>query len=230
MNANDGQGWTEVASGVTLTSFTQTGLSDATTYQFKVRARNGIGYSSYSTILNALTASVPSQPNAPTTSLITDEEISVSWSEPSDLGGLTITAYVLKIKTSTETYEVDVINCDATSDTIINARTCTIPVATLKAAPFNLEGQDNVIAVVTAVNAVGESPVSNEGYGANIPICVDDATCGYESCIEYDGVGVDIPLSVEMLTVSTIQMGMTIPATSKCTVDMYERSHSITNR
>ena len=103
-----------------------------------MRARNGVGYSSYSSILNALTASVPSQPHAPTTSLITDEEISVSWSEPSDLGGLTITAYVLKIKTSTETYEIDVINCDAGSETITNSRTCTIPVATLKAAPFNL--------------------------------------------------------------------------------------------
>ena len=116
MNANDGQGWTEVALGVTLTSFTQTGLSDATTYQFTVKARNGVGYSDNSYILDALTATVPSQPDAPTLTLMSEYEIGISWTDPSDDGGLSITAYMLEIKTATGTFEKDLINCNAESD------------------------------------------------------------------------------------------------------------------
>ena len=42
--------------------------------------------------------------------------------------------------------------------------------ATLRAAPFNLVDLDSVTARVTAVNAIGDSVLSSEGSGANIPI------------------------------------------------------------
>ena len=62
-----------------------------------MRARNGVGYSSYSSVLIALTASVPSQPDAPTLTLMSEYEIGISWTDPADDGGLPITAYMLEI-------------------------------------------------------------------------------------------------------------------------------------
>ena len=41
-------------------SHSQTGLSAGTTYAFKVRARNAVGFSNYSTILSIVTGTVPS--------------------------------------------------------------------------------------------------------------------------------------------------------------------------
>ena len=50
------------------------------------------------------------------------------------------------------------------------ARSCTIPVAILRAAPFNLADFDSVTARVAALNSYGESAFSYEGSGASIPL------------------------------------------------------------
>ena len=75
---------TEVATGVTSTSYTQNGLSAGTTYAFKVRARNAVGLSSYSQVISIVAATIPSKPNAPTTSVIDEYQISVTWNLPTD--------------------------------------------------------------------------------------------------------------------------------------------------
>ena len=63
----------------------------------------------------------------------------IDWIAPSDDGGLTITGYNLEIKTSKSTFENEIILCNAESDlNIISGRSCTISVATLRAAPFDL--------------------------------------------------------------------------------------------
>lgn len=83
---------------------------------------------------------------------------------PTDQGGLTVSSYKLTVKTNTGTFEKDLTNCNAeSSSTIINARTCTIPVATLRAHPFNLADTNPVVAVVTATNDIGDSASSSEG-------------------------------------------------------------------
>ena len=110
---------------------------------------------------------MPSQPNAPTTTTIGETTIVVDWNPPSDLGGLTITSYKLEIKTSTSTFEIDLADCDAESST---ATTCSVPVATLRAAPFNLADLASVSVRVTAINSLGDSTVSVEGNGAIMPI------------------------------------------------------------
>ena len=50
----------EVGSGSTLTSFTMTGMAEGSTYRFRVRAQNDIGYSTYSDVISITAAIVPS--------------------------------------------------------------------------------------------------------------------------------------------------------------------------
>ena len=91
-------------------------------YRFRVKARNAVGQSSYSPIFMIVAATVPSKPNAPTTTLSGDwpsELIVIDWTLPSDMGGLTISSYKLEIKTSTATFEKDLGHCDAETNSSI---------------------------------------------------------------------------------------------------------------
>ena len=113
---NDGI-YSEIATGVTSTSYTKTGLSAGTSYKFRVRARNSVDFSDYSSVFTIVAATVPSQPNAPTSALNGDEtQVVFSWTLPSDLGGLTIDGYKLEIKTSSGTFEKDLTDCNAETD------------------------------------------------------------------------------------------------------------------
>lgn len=47
-------------SGIVSTSYTVTGLILGTTYQFIVQSRNEVGYSSYSSVITVLAATIPS--------------------------------------------------------------------------------------------------------------------------------------------------------------------------
>jgi hypothetical protein len=59
-DATNGVTFTELASGLTDTSYTATGLTQGLIYQFKVEARNVYGFSlTYSSIVSILTAQVP---------------------------------------------------------------------------------------------------------------------------------------------------------------------------
>ena len=55
---NDGV-YQEIATGVTSTSYTKTGLSAGAEYRFRVRARNNIGFSSYSSLFLIVAATIP---------------------------------------------------------------------------------------------------------------------------------------------------------------------------
>ena len=94
-----------VTSGITSTSHIETGLSSGNSYKFRVKARNAVDFSSYSTDFTIVAVTVPSQPSAPTTTVSSDTTlILIDWNLPSDLGGLTISSYKLEIKTSTATF------------------------------------------------------------------------------------------------------------------------------
>jgi cellulose 1,4-beta-cellobiosidase len=55
----EGGTFSELATGVTETSYLVTGLNSGTTYEFKIEARNSYGYSGYSETLSLLSAFVP---------------------------------------------------------------------------------------------------------------------------------------------------------------------------
>ena len=77
----------------------------------------------------------------------------------------------MEIKTSAGIFQEELSYCNAESDSnIISGRSCTIPVATLRAAPFDLADFTSVTATVAAINSLGESKFSEEGSGTSIQL------------------------------------------------------------
>ena len=75
--------WTEIATGVTSTTFQNTGLAASTTYYYRVRATNSAGDSPYSNTASATTAAPSVQPPAAPTNLaattVSFNKIDLSW-------------------------------------------------------------------------------------------------------------------------------------------------------
>jgi hypothetical protein len=170
--ATSGVTFTEVASAISVTTYTVESLTQGQTYQFKVEARNAYGYSAFSNTVSIITAQEPAQPVAPVTTWSPDDVV-ISWSAP-DNGGSPITGYTLSIRQSdSATFSVDATNCDMS---LLTTTTCTVPVTSLRASPYSLEWGTNVHAKVIAINAYGNSLESAEGNGAVITTTPDAPT------------------------------------------------------
>ena len=86
------------------------------TLRFRVRARSIVGYGPYSEEFSIIAATVPSIPDEPSTEIGGDEidpTVIISWSLPADNGGFLISGYKVEIKTSANTYETLLKDCDA---------------------------------------------------------------------------------------------------------------------
>ena len=85
--------WTSIPnSGASTTSYTVTGLTDGTSYRFKVRAVNDLGDGAESPAsASVLAASAPGKPGTPSVTVGLGS-LSVSWSAPTD-NGTSITGY-----------------------------------------------------------------------------------------------------------------------------------------
>lgn len=70
-----------IATGITTQSYTVTGLSLGTTYEFTVEAQNSVGYSLTSTSVIFLHALVPNTPSTPVTAN-SGSNVIVDWSAP----------------------------------------------------------------------------------------------------------------------------------------------------
>ena len=80
-SASSGSGYSEIASGVTATSYNNTGLSQGTRYYYKIKATNDEGDSAYSTEVNAFT--LPGQVTGLSASAQSNTQINLSWNNPS---------------------------------------------------------------------------------------------------------------------------------------------------
>ena len=104
-------------------SYTATGLVSATSYVFRVRARNSVGYSGFSSTVTILAARIPDSPAEPTTE-ISSESVLIDWSAPYS-GGSPITGYKILIrKGDSTTFSEDLVNCDGTDATILLESQC----------------------------------------------------------------------------------------------------------
>jgi hypothetical protein len=141
-SANGGVNWVTVNDGVsTTTSAVLSGLSNGTTYQVRVRAKNAIGEGFNPTIVSATTW------NAPTNLVLTTGagQLGATWSAPTQSGGNTITDYLVEFSSDGgSTWTVF-------TDGISNSLSATITGL----------ANDTVYAVrVRAVNTAGNSPYS----------------------------------------------------------------------
>jgi hypothetical protein len=112
-----GGSYSVIASGISTQSYTATGLTLGTIYEFTVEARNTNGHGNPSTDFTILHALIP---ETITTSTTTNSEYNViiDWTAPSE-NGSTITFYTVTIRQSDETtYTEDSVNCDGSDSTI----------------------------------------------------------------------------------------------------------------
>jgi len=83
-----------LASGITKRSYTSISLYSATTYSFKVKARNSVGFSDFSLPISILAAQIPDIPLAPTTTISDRWNVVIDWIAPYN-GGTPITSYTI---------------------------------------------------------------------------------------------------------------------------------------
>jgi len=131
-----------------VTSWTDTSVANGTTYYYKVSALNSAGESASSNERSATPTAAATAPGAPTltgASAGRHGGVALTWSAPTSNGGSAITGYKVYRGTSsgTETLLTALSNVTSWTDTSAASGTT-----------YYYE--------VTAVNAVGESPRSNE--------------------------------------------------------------------
>lgn len=94
--------------------------------------------------------------------------IDLAWSDPVD-NGTPITGYRIFIQeTVAGDYQELLTECDGSSQTVVDARACTISLTTLRSEPFNLILLESVSVKIISQNVLGDSPISEAGDGAVI--------------------------------------------------------------
>ena len=117
-SANGTSGWVTINDGVrTTTTYTVTGLVNGTRYYFRVLAKNAIGTSVASNVVNAIPRTVP---GAPTGLRATPgrRTVALAWNAPAS-GGSPISDYVIQRSTNGTTWAT-------VADGISTARTYTV--------------------------------------------------------------------------------------------------------
>jgi subtilisin-like proprotein convertase family protein len=145
------------STGSTATTYTSTGLTNGTTYYFEVTAVTLVGEGPISNEASATPATLP---GAPTGLSATGEntQVALTWSAPANNGGPAVTSYNVYEGTSSggETFLTNVSGTSSTATGLTNG------------TKYFFE--------VTAVNGVGEGPVSNEASA--VPASVPGAPTG----------------------------------------------------
>ncbi len=165
----------------TATTETVTGLTNGTTYRFKVAAINAVGTGATSTASNAVTPA-PIVPDAPTMGFAVagNGTATVSWTAPAFDGGSTITGYAVTPYIGSTPQAPTVFNSPATVETVsglTNATTYTFKVAAVNAvgtgaqsAPSNAVtpvGAPDAPTLVTATAGNAQATVSWTAPGSN---------------------------------------------------------------
>lgn len=81
---NGSTGWTQIATvGAGVTTYNNTGLTQTTTYWYRVRAYHGGGFSGYSSTFSITTLTLPADPSGLTATAVGFGQISLAWTDNS---------------------------------------------------------------------------------------------------------------------------------------------------
>jgi titin len=158
--STNGIAWTTLTSAAPLTrTYTATGLTNGTTYRFRVAAHNASGWGDFSPAVSVAPKTVPTVPGTPTATAYNGQVVLV-WGAPSSAGSKPITTY--RIQRSTNGVAWTTVTSTApltrtyTAVGLVNGTTYQFRVSALNAV-----GQSNWSAVVkSAPKAVPTAPRS----------------------------------------------------------------------
>ena len=161
------------------TSVEVTGLTNGTTYHFRVFAASDAGTSVPSAVMSAAPLTVPGKPAAPSLEPATGQ-LTVTWTAPSTDGGAEITAYEVRHKLST-----------APESAWTAVRAWNTGDGALTEIIDSLVDDSEYDVAVRAVNSAGEGPWSDAAKGtpgvANRPPAFDAPSYGFSLAENADG-------------------------------------------
>ncbi|MCP3681809.1 MAG: fibronectin type III domain-containing protein, partial [bacterium] len=141
--------------------YTLSSLISGKSYMFKYRGINIYGDGVFSNPTTIVAGNIPSQPSSPTVSY-SSSDIKITWTDSSDMGGLSATKYRVKVKLTDGSYKEDTTNCDGTDSTIKTNKYCDIPMSVFWTTPYSFKLNDAVVAKVEVENSLGWSAQSND--------------------------------------------------------------------
>lgn len=91
---------------------------------------------------------------SPTTA-ISGNNVTITWLAPEN-GGASITGYKISIRLFDGiNFMEDLVNCNGMLSTIVQSRTCTVPISTLRSVPYSIAWGSSIYAKVQAINIIG---------------------------------------------------------------------------
>jgi len=143
-----------------VNQFTVMSVTGGVTYRFRVRARNIYGNGPFSDETIVIPDDAPGKTDIATVALAVSDTTSVqiSWPLPNEHSA-TITKYDIYFEKSNGDFEMELTACDGSDSTIVSARTCIVPMSTIRS--LTLLPRDSLIrAKVRAFNARGTGQFS----------------------------------------------------------------------
>ncbi|HSZ31133.1 MAG TPA: fibronectin type III domain-containing protein, partial [Pseudonocardiaceae bacterium] len=184
-----GEGTTPYATGITTTSFTDSAVTNGTTYYYTVAAVNSAGTSPQSTEASA-TPQAPTVPGAPTGLTATggNGSVSLSWTAPASNGGSAITGYDVYRSTTkggegTTPYATGITTTSYTDSAVTNGTTYYYTVAAVNSAgtsPQSGEASATPQAASAAgyVGRVGSATASSSKTTTSVPVGASGVRAG----------------------------------------------------
>ena len=145
MSSNNGATWAVAAGSVGGLGVTIAGLTNGTSYKFRVSARNAAGLGTASSVVTTMPTGVSTAPTA-LAAVAGDGQVSLSWTAPATTGGSAITGY--RIDTTSDggvTWTIAIADTGSTATTRIltglsNGTTYGFRIAALTSAGSGLPG------------------------------------------------------------------------------------------